>query len=152
MAQITYSRFLDKVKEFEGFRPKPYHCPSGVLTIGYGHTHGVTSGMRIDEINAQKWLEYDLSVVAHQIMALLPHFDDPYIYSEGLQFALIDFVFNVGIWKFRKSTLYNKFLKGVEKPNLQSVEIELLKWTHSGSIVLKGLERRRAWEVSLLYE
>lgn len=149
MAQITMTQFLDKLKEFEGFRPKPYYCPSGVLTIGYGHTSGVISGMRINEIMAQRWLEYDVSIVLTQIMALLPQFEN---YDSGLQYALIDFVFNVGIWKFRKSTLYNKYLKGVDTPNLDSVQIELFKWTHSGSKVLKGLERRRAWEVSLLFD
>ena len=27
------------IKKFEGFRAKPYRCPAGVATIGYGSTY-----------------------------------------------------------------------------------------------------------------
>ena len=30
---------IELVKRFEGFRNKPYLCPAGVPTIGYGSTH-----------------------------------------------------------------------------------------------------------------
>jgi len=30
---------LDIIKQFEGFSSKPYLCPAGVPTIGYGTTH-----------------------------------------------------------------------------------------------------------------
>ena len=29
---------LPLVKDFEGFYPKAYVCPGGILTIGYGYT------------------------------------------------------------------------------------------------------------------
>ncbi len=29
---------VDQLKRHEGFRAKPYRCPAGVLTIGYGFT------------------------------------------------------------------------------------------------------------------
>ena len=30
---------IELVKRFEGFRAKPYLCPAGIATIGYGSTH-----------------------------------------------------------------------------------------------------------------
>ena len=29
---------IDIIKRWEGFRPKPYLCPAGIPTIGYGTT------------------------------------------------------------------------------------------------------------------
>ena len=37
---------------FEGLKLKAYRCPSGVLTIGYGHTKGVYEGMQITKEQA----------------------------------------------------------------------------------------------------
>ncbi len=34
----TSSKGLALIKKFEGFRSKPYLCPAGVPTIGYGST------------------------------------------------------------------------------------------------------------------
>ena len=34
------------IKKFEGCELEAYKCAAGVLTIGYGHTKGVTQGMR----------------------------------------------------------------------------------------------------------
>jgi len=30
---------LDLIKKFEGFSSKPYLCPAGIPTIGYGNTY-----------------------------------------------------------------------------------------------------------------
>ncbi len=32
-----YSVYINRLKQEEGFRSKPYYCPKGHLTIGYGH-------------------------------------------------------------------------------------------------------------------
>ena len=40
-------RCVELVKRFEGFRAKPYLCPAGVPTIGYGHNfEGMGLGWR----------------------------------------------------------------------------------------------------------
>jgi lysozyme len=36
------SALIALVKNYEGFRSEPYCCPSGLPTIGYGHTRGVS--------------------------------------------------------------------------------------------------------------
>lgn len=140
--------FIEKVKEFEGLRLKAYRCPSGVLTIGYGHTHGVTSSMVISEYDSDFFLSYDIAVIALQLKSLHPYIGNA---PTGVLFALIDFVFNVGYTKYKNSSLCKKYIsKGIYDVN--AISIELLKWTRSNGKVLKGLEKRRAWEVSLLTE
>ena len=47
---------VEMIKHYEGFRAKPYLCPAGVLTIGYGETKGVKWGMTITEPDALKLL------------------------------------------------------------------------------------------------
>ena len=150
---ISYSDFLAKLKEFEGLRLRSYKCPSGVLTIGYGHTHGVTSGMVITESIAEQFLEYDLLLVQAQLASVSPVVIDCYA---GLQYALIDFVFNFGITKYKNSTL-RKVVESLDNYKLLShndinrLTIQFYRWVHSNGKILKGLEARRAFDVSLLY-
>ena len=162
---ISTTEFLEKVKEFEGLRLKSYKCPSGVLTIGYGHTHGVTSGMSITKFMAQIYLEYDIDLVTMQIASVLPGFaSDSYPiscgspkYPFGLFLALIDFVFNIGFTKFKNSTLRKvvesiDFSKPLSNNDKNRLTIQFMRWTRSNGKVLKGLEARRSWEVSLFCE
>lgn len=151
---ITYSEFLDKVKEFEGLRLKAYKCPSGVLTIGYGHTHGVVNGMKITESFAYNLLITDLEICYYQLITLLPQLDVSSV-NRALRFVLVDFIFNLGFTKFKNSTLL-QVLKTIDlsKPlssnDVERITIQLLRWVHSNGKFLKGLEARRQWEVSLL--
>lgn len=151
---ISYNDFKEKLKEFEGLRLKAYKCPSGVLTIGYGHTHSVTSNMVISNEIAEVLLEYDITMAFSQLMSLNNSFIG---YHEGLRFALIDFVFNFGITKYKNSTLRKvvesiDYSKSLSHNDIERLSIQFYRWVHSNGRVLKGLERRRAWEVSLLYD
>ena len=56
MTRKTNSNGLNLIKSFEGFRAEAYICPAGVLTIGYGHTGGVSSGQRVTEQEAEQLL------------------------------------------------------------------------------------------------
>lgn len=149
---MTFQNFVEKIKEFEGLRLKSYRCPSGVLTIGYGHTHGVTESMSILPIHAERFLDYDISLVVLQLCSFHDWIlDSPKCPPRGVFFALVDFVFNVGFTKYKNSTLCKKYIsKGIF--DIEAISIQLLLWTKSNGKVLKGLERRRSWEVSLLFE
>lgn len=52
---------IELIKKYEGCVLKAYKCPSGVWTIGYGHTNGVKSGMQITKTQALDYLKQDLS-------------------------------------------------------------------------------------------
>lgn len=151
---MNYDLFIEEVKQFEGFRSKPYLCPSGVLTIGYGHTHGVTKNMVVDEFTASCFLSYDLLLAYSQLCSVHVNVIRP---CSGLGLALTDFVLNIGISKYKNSTL-KKVVDEVRDPNFltdnekQRISLQLMKWCYSKSKKLKGLEKRRSWEVSLIFE
>ena len=92
---------IQLIRQFEGFRAAPYLCPSGVPTIGYGHTAGVTMAAKpITEEQATVLLAADLqryekAVEAAVTLPLMQHEFD----------ALVSFVFNIGVSAFRTSTL-----------------------------------------------
>ena len=150
---MLFEEFLMRVEEFEGLRLKAYCCPSGVWTIGYGHTHGVFSGMSITKNDADAFLKYDLHLVRCQLADLHPNI----ITCSGLFYALTDFVFNVGITKYKRSTL-RKVVDNIKDyffltdNDISSLSVQFLLWTKSNGKTLRGLEKRRQWEVSLLNE
>jgi lysozyme len=54
------SEGISLIKKFEGCELKSYRCAANVLTIGYGHTKGVTEDMEITQEEAEKMLEDEL--------------------------------------------------------------------------------------------
>lgn len=127
----------NKIKKFEGLRLKAYVCAAGVCTIGYGHTTGVKPGDVITEPQADAFFESDIRAVENQVNALPLHLGQ-------YQFdAVVSFCFNVGIGKFKKSTLYKKIRADVYD---SSIPAEFKKWIYGGGKILPGLVTRREWE------
>lgn len=135
-------KLVDAVKAFEGLRLEAYRCPSGVWTIGYGHTSGVTKGMKVNEGWAESALKQDLNEVLKQVERLgLP------LNTQGQIDAVVDFVFNLGITKFKQSTLRKRI---AESAGYDAVCAEFERWvfgTQNGkNVKLPGLVKRREWE------
>lgn len=147
---MLYQEFIEKVKEFEGLRLKSYRCPSGVWTVGYGHTHSVKPNMTITKREADVFFLYDLWLVRFQLQVLHPKL----VVGSGLYYALVDFVFNFGISKYQCSTLKKvvdniKDYFNLSKTDIASLSVQFLRWSKSNGKTLRGLERRRLWEISL---
>lgn len=137
----TSSEGKELIKRFESFSAKPYLCPAGVATIGYGSTDGVTLNMKpITQSEGERLLTKDLRWVD---AAINKHVKVPL--SQNQYDALASFVFNVGEAKFAKSTL----LKLLNKGKYDEVPAQLRLWVHSKGKKLKGLERRRDAEAAL---
>lgn len=86
---------VDRIKQHEGFRAKPYQCNRGVWTIGYG----VTS---IEEDEAETLLIIKL----HKLRAKLQYHIS--YHSEAVQGVLVEMAFQMGIrglFGFRKMWL-----------------------------------------------
>lgn len=138
----TGKKGIDLIKHFESLQLKAYRCPSGVWTIGYGHTTGVRPEDVIDEQEAERLLADDLrpleAVVNRECKGVNQNQFD----------ALVSFAFNVGTGNLLKSTL----LKCV-KANPASVNIryEFSRWNKAGGTVLPGLIRRRRAEADLYF-
>ena len=98
---------IDLVKEFEGFRSDAYTCPSGKLTIGYGHTKGVSRDSQISLEEAEELLIEDLREAGEKVSFLIhvPLSDNQYA-------ALASFTFNLGPFALLRSTLRKKLNQG----------------------------------------
>ena len=134
------------IKQYEGFRAKPYLCPAGVPTIGYGatyYTDGSKVALRdapISEADADKLLDkmlgkYEDAVNRYvQVPITQNQFD-----------ALVSFCYNLGQEALRKSTL----LKKVNSKDYNGAADQFLRWNLAGGKVLAGLTKRRTDERKL---
>jgi len=132
---------LDGVKSFEGFREKPYKCPAGVRTIGYGFTGPLAKVKSISKEDADLLLTKEL----HQyVLSVEDNVKVPL--TRNQLYALASFTYNCGEGNLRQLVNgKNRLNSG----NYKSVERLLPKYRKGGGKVLKGLQKRREWEVKL---
>jgi lysozyme len=142
---------LKLIEEFEGFRPALYNDAAGNCTIGFGclvHA-GPLDGQDprerpfangISRADAERLLAAHVGEVERSLERLVKVPLTP-----GEFDALVDFVYNVGVGDFARSTLLNKLNAG----DYSAVPGELLKFVHAGGRESAGLARRRAREVEL---
>lgn len=152
MIEKISAEFAAIVSEFEGFRARPYKCPAGVWTIGYGHTGKDTTaaGLRtadgqtlkaITEAQGMALLLEDMTTAEREVVAI----QNKGVTLKQREFdALASFVYNVGAGNFRSSTLYKILLTG--KATAAEVRLQLMRWTKAGGKVLPGLVKRRTAE------
>lgn len=135
-------------RRFEGVYLRPYICPAGVWTLGYGSTFYPT-GARVGPhdspitlTQAEDLLQFMLSsVFIPGVQRLCPNIQHP----EQLA-AIVDFAFNLGLGRLKASTLRRKINEG----DWEAVPGELRKWTRGGGRTLRGLVARREAEILLL--
>ena len=129
------SKGLDLIKNAEGLSLRAYRCPTGVLTIGYGHTgNDVKPGMLITAVEASKLLQDDVARFEIGVSEII---NKPM--TQGQFDALVDFAFNLGLGALRGSTLATKFKNG----DIKGASRELSKWVWGGGKMLPGLVKRR---------
>ena len=128
------------IKKFEGCRLTAYKCPSGVYTIGYGHTSGVMKGQRITQRQAEAYLREDVKPFENGVNKYVS------VPLNQNQFdALVSFCFNCGLTAFKNSTLRKK----LNAKDYAGAGKELLRWNKSNGVALDGLKRRRKAEKDL---
>lgn len=135
---------IELIKHFEGCRLEAYRCPAGVLTIGYGHTQGVTEGMTITQEEADELLKRDLlSFEVNVRGCVIPNLNDHQID------ALTSFAYNVGMGNLRRSTLLRIINRGGATE--EEIRRQFNRWVYAGKKVLPGLKRRRQAEADLYF-
>lgn len=137
---------LDIIRKFEGLRLKPYLCPAGVWTVGYGHTgkEVTKDSVPISEAVAERMLHQDAAVFVMAASNLSPIL----WFDENKQAAIADFCFNLGTSRYKASTLKRR----VDAGDWEGAQEELQKWVWSGGRKLPGLVLRRQAEARLLKE
>ena len=108
------------IKKHEGLRLKPYTCPTGHLTIGYGHNleaNGITEDI------AEKLLIQDVEAATLAVIDLVPTYHD---LSDNRKMALIDMCFNMGKFGLAK---FKKFLQAIAEHNWVEASAQLVDST-----------------------
>jgi lysozyme len=136
----------DLIKTFEGFKAKPYKCPAGVPTIGYGSTF-YEDGTKvkltdapITEARAMDLLGNVVNDFSKQVNKLIKVEVTQHQYD-----ALVDFAYNVGVGNLSSSTL----LKKLNAKLYAETAEQFLRWNKAGGVVLAGLTKRRNAEKEL---
>jgi len=135
-------------RRFEGCYLRPYLCPAGVPTIGYGATfypNGRAVTLHDSPITreyAEKMLMWMLTTVYLPAVVKLC----PKVTTQKQLAALNDFAFNLGTGRLKSSTLR----KRVNAGQWDLVPAELRKWDKGGGKKLRGLTLRREAECTLI--
>lgn len=135
-------RGINLIQHFEGFYSKPYYCPAGVLTIGFGtvikdpkpYLQGITKEQ------ATNMMMSEIIKNERSINRLVKAFINQNQFD-----ALISFVYNLGAGNLQASTLLRK----LNNLDFLGAADEFPKWRKAGGRVLQGLVRRRLMERNL---
>ena len=154
MSKITKvsENFIHHIEKFECGGDvtkylKPYKCPAGVPTIGYGNTF-YENGSKvkltdplITKEKAQSILRASMDYFEKQVDALVVD-----SINQNQFDALVDFAY---IGNLKSSTLLKKVNKN---PNDPTIREEFMKWVFAGGKKLNGLVKRRESEADLYFK
>lgn len=135
------TKAINLIKDFEGFKNKPYLCQGGYKTIGYGHM--LKANENLEEITneqAENLLESDIEIAENIVKRNI--FVD---LTQGQFDALVSFTFNLGSAALQRSTLRQK----VNRNEHDDVPIEFMRWVYANGNILPGLVLRRRAEANL---
>jgi len=138
---------LSLIQEFEGFKERPYLCPAGKWTIGYGHLlteeeKKLWENKHVTPEEALSLLKQDVYRVECSLKRLVK------VLLSTLQYnALLSFVFNVGSGSFQRSQLRQY----VNREEHEQVPSEFMRWVWVNFKKSRGLVRRRQAE-AVLYQ
>ena len=136
-------------RRFECLYLRPYMCPAGVPTIGYGSTR-YENGVRVSLQDAPITKQRAEALLLHELKKIKPEVLKLCLTLSALgslaTAAIVDFTFNLGTGRLRASTLRKK----INAKDIVAARIELGKWVRGGGKVLPGLVKRRAAEAVFL--
>jgi lysozyme len=130
--RIINEELKNQIKRHEGLRLKPYLCPAGKLTIGYGRNLD-DKGITKDE--AERLLLNDIHECLEKCNAMIPYF---YKLNRAQQNVLVNMCYNLGIYGLLG---FKRFLAALEKGDLETAKKEMLdsKWANQVGIRAKEL-------------
>lgn len=140
---------VDLCKKFEGLYLKPYYCPAGVPTIGFGTVYkpdGTTVTMEDPPITAetaQEWLEAQLR---NECLPAAVRYTPGLVGDQEALGAIADFIYNLGASRYKTSTLRRR----LNEQNWEEAQHEIRRWCRANGRVLRGLQLRREAEAGYL--
>ena len=131
---------LVAIATHEGYRGEAYLDATGIPTIGYGETQGVTMG---DRTTPQRALVRLLESTEKHADAIRSCIHVP-LYQHEFD-AYVSLSYNIGAGAFCRSTLVKKLNAG----DYGGACAEIRRWNRAGGKVLSGLVKRREAEYAL---
>lgn len=153
---------IDKIRQWEALKLTAYPDPTGIPSIGYGHTRGVTNAdianrTTISKEDAERLLVEDLNDAVNIIRNSVEVDLNPYQFG-----ALVSFVYNVGGGRKARHgdpgkdgfvTLRNgapsTMRRKLNSRDYAGAALEFHKWVYAGGQRLNGLVSRRAEEAAM---
>ncbi len=117
--QFPIEGILGNLKIEEGFRARPYHCPAGRITIGFGRNVD-KSGLGITEEEAAFLLRNDVIRTIDEVRCNYPWFDDV---SKAAKEVLVELCFQLGAPRLAK---FRKMLAALKAHDYDAAGAELL--------------------------
>ena len=138
---------LDLIKRYEGLSLRPYRCPAGLWTIGFGHLIG--DGRTLPAFWNRLFSVEECNALLAQDVARFERGVSAYItepMAQGEFDGLVSFAFNLGLGTLQRSTVRQRFNRG---DKAGAIEV-LLKYNKSKGKVERGLTARRNSEAQLM--
>lgn len=141
---------IDLIIQFEGLKLRPYKCPAGLWTVGYGTLIGDGKTLppewnrQFTEPECRRLLERDLASKERGVERLIT-----YPIRQNEFDALVSFAYNLGLGCLQRSTLRQKLNRGDKEEAVKSL-LKYNKARVNGVLkVVRGLDRRRKAEALL---
>lgn len=117
----NYEKAAEYVKTFEGYAPLAYICPTGHMTVGYGHN---LEDNAIGKTVANMLLKQDLEQAERAVKQAFPWYEQ---LDEARQFVIVDMAFNMGI---KKLCSFKKTIAHIVAGDYEAASTEMLdsKW------------------------
>ena len=146
-ARLFYHPYIDIIKHYEGWVSRPYRCPAGKWTIGWGHLCEAAHPPITPEHLGITYLREDLGEALSGVERLAPFLAEG---PEQRVVALTSWVFNLGSGNLASSTLLRRLREG----RWNDAASEMLRWDKATGPdgvkrVLPGLVKRRQSEAHL---
>src|SRR5690606_19343939 len=145
----TSNKGLELIKEFEGFRSKPYLDAVGVPTIGYGATYypdGKKVTMKDKPISEELATELLVEMVEDFEKGVEKTIKKTL--NQNQFDALVSFSYNLGNGALASSTLAKRVNANPCDPDIKN---QFMRWVNAGGKKLPGLVRRREAEAKLYF-
>ncbi len=142
----TSVKGLGILENFEGLSLKPYYCPAGKATIGFGSTYyedGTKVRISDSPITIERAKALKLNALKVFEVGVLKK-TKVYLNQEMFD-ALVCFCYNLGLSNFQVSTLRMKLNRG----EYSEVYTEFLRWNKVNGKTYNGLVKRRKAEADL---
>jgi len=145
----TGKKGIELIKKYEGFESKPYNCPAGVPTIGYGATYYPNGN--VVTLNDEPISKEYASELLADMLGSYERAVNRYVTSDITQNqfdALVSFAYNLGNGALKSSTLLKKVNAN---PCDENITYQFNRWVKAGGRTLRGLVKRRAEEAELYF-